>query len=224
MRIPRWKRLLSHFVEFHIESAPSRLNPHLYVSLYKGRFRLCTANAVYSFADLYDNFNKAFQRLSLDGKPIEDVLLLGFGLGSIPLMLENKYGKRYRYTGVEADESVLYLAGKYTLPALYSPIELHCADALAFVQQTPEQFDLICMDVFLDDQIPEAFVQKDFLETLRALLRPGGVLLYNRLSATQADKRLSVAFFEEAFLPVFPDGEYWDLGGNAILIGRELPV
>lgn len=220
MRVSRWKRLLSHLLEFHIESAPSRINPHLYVSLYKGRFRLCTANAVYSFADLYDNFDKAFQRLSLDGMRIEDVLLLGFGLGSIPLMLEKKYGKRYRYTGVEADESVLYLAGKYTLPELDSPIELHCADALAFVHQTPEQFDLICMDVFLDDQIPEAFAQKDFLETLRALLRPGGVLLYNRLSATQEDKRLSKAFYEEAFLPVFPGGEYWDLGGNGMLVGR----
>ena len=121
VHIPRWKRLLSYFVEFHIESAPSELNPHLYVSLNRGRYQLCTANAVYSFADLYDNFVKAFQRLQPAQLPIREVLLLGFGLGSIPLMLEKKFHCRIRYTGVEADESVIWLAGKYALPELQSP-------------------------------------------------------------------------------------------------------
>lgn len=215
--IPRWKRLLSHFFEFHIESAPSELNPHLYVSLNRGRYQLCTANAVYSFADLYDNFTKAFRRLQPAHLPIQEVLLLGFGLGSIPLMLEKKFHCQFRYTGVEADESVIWLAGKYALPEIESPLELHCTDAYTFVFSTESRFDLICMDVFLDDQIPDEFTQTDFLEALRNLLLPGGILLYNRLSATDEDKALSRVFWEEAFLPVFPQAEKWDFGGNWIL-------
>ena len=215
--IPRWKRLLSYFFEFHIESAPSELNPHLYVSLSRGRHQLCTANAVYSFGDLYDNFAKAFRRIQPSTLPIEDVLLLGFGLGSIPLMLEKKFHCRFRYTGVEADESVIWLAGKYALPEIESPLELHCADAFAFVFSTESRFDLICMDVFLDDQIPEEFTQTDFLEALRDLLRPGGILLYNRLSATDEDMALSEVFWQNAFLKVFPQGERWDFDGNWIL-------
>ncbi len=76
--IPRWKYWLSHFMELHIESAPSELNPHLYVSLTRGRLQLCTANAIYSFEDLYDNFSKTFDLFKEEFVPKEEVLILGF--------------------------------------------------------------------------------------------------------------------------------------------------
>lgn len=219
--IPRWKRWLSHFVEFHIESAPSEINPHLYVSLNRGRYQLCTANAVYSFGDLYDNFVKAFRKLQPGKLPIQEVLLLGFGLGSIPLILEKKFHCRFRYTGIEADETVIWLAGKYTLPDIKSPVELYCADAYSFVISAESQFDLICMDVFLDDRIPDDFAQPDFLEALRELLHPGGVLLYNLLSATHEDRAASEIFWRNTFLRVFPQGERWDFNGNWILMAKK---
>ncbi|MEL6944963.1 MAG: hypothetical protein AAFO82_20090, partial [Bacteroidota bacterium] len=51
--IPRWKRWWSYLSEIHIESAPNEINPHLYVSLRNGRYQLSTANAIYSYEDLY---------------------------------------------------------------------------------------------------------------------------------------------------------------------------
>jgi hypothetical protein len=77
---PFWKNLLSYFFEFHIESAPSEVNPHLYVSLSRGRYQLATASAIYSFEDLYDNFFNAFKQINLDENPIKNVLILGLGL------------------------------------------------------------------------------------------------------------------------------------------------
>ena len=91
---PFWKKILSYFFEFHIESAPSEINPHLYVSLNRGRYQLSTANAIYSFEDLYDNFFDAFKKVNLDQYPIKNVLVLGLGLGSIPLMLEKNLKKK----------------------------------------------------------------------------------------------------------------------------------
>lgn len=219
MRIPAWKRWLSWLAELHLESAPSALNPHLYVSLRRGRLQLCSANAVYSWEDLYDNFDKAFQRLPLDTLPIREVLLLGVGLGSIPQLLEGKYCRQYRYTGVEADENVLYLASRYTLPQLQSPLELHCTDALAFMQVCQDAFDLICMDVFVDDQVPDPFLLPDFLELLRARLNAGGILLYNRLGATAQDRWQAQTWYDEVFRKVFTQSECWDLGGNFMLVG-----
>ncbi len=204
-------------MEFHIESAPSEINPHLYVSLKKGRLQLSAAKAVYSFEDLYTNFGKAFEKIQLKDMP-QEVLILGFGLGSIPIMLERKLGKSYNYTAVEIDENVLYLANKYALPHLQSPIELICADALAFVQQSEEQFDIICMDVFLDDFIPEHFQYFDFLQMLSALLAPEGVLLYNMLSYLPQDVLATKVFFQDTFLKVFPKGTYVDVKGNWILL------
>ncbi len=215
--IPRWKYWLSRFMELHIESAPSEINPHLYVSLKRGRLQLSASKAVYSFEDLYTNFGTAFERVKLKNTS-QKVLILGFGLGSIPLILEQKLGKTYTYTAVEIDENVLYLANKYILPHLQSPIQLICADALAFVQQCEEQFDMICMDVFLDDFIPAYFQSSDFLQMLSTLLTPGGILLYNMLTYLPQDVIDTRRFFENEFLPFFPNGNYIDAKGNWVLL------
>ncbi|PHN00850.1 spermidine synthase [Flavilitoribacter nigricans] len=218
MRPPRWKVWLSYFVEQHVESMSSEYNPHLYVSLSNGRYQLCTANAIYSFEDRYDNYRKAFTRVDLEQLPGKDVLILGLGLGSIPLMLEKIFDQELYYTAVEIDEAIIELASKYAIPEIMSPVELICTDALAYVAQQPATFDLICMDVFLDDVVPESFEQDEFLNNLKAMINPNGLLLFNRLAATTKDKRESQQFFEERFLKIFPEAAYMDVGGNYILV------
>ncbi len=221
VQIPRWKKWLSHLFEFHLESAPSEHNPHLYVSLNRGRFQLCTANAVYSYGDLYDNFSTAFQHLDLSKLPGSRVLLLGLGLGSIPYMLEKNFGKKFRYTAVEIDESVVYLAHKYVTSELKSPIQVICADAFAYVQQCREQFDLIAMDIFLDDLVPEAFEQPEFLEQLKTLIAPDGLLMYNRLAYSDQDLECAKAFYEQTFRPAFPSGTFLEVKGNWMLLSKK---
>lgn len=216
MIIPIWKKYLSYFFELHIESAPSEINPHLYVSLSRGRYQLSTANAIYSFADLYDNFTLTFQQINLS-TTIKDVLILGFGLGSIPYMLEKKFNKSYHYTAVEIDENVLYLANKYALPVLTSPITMMPADAFAFVHYCQERFDLLCMDVFLDDIVPDNFETEYYLRQLENLLNPEGILLFNKLAATEKDRKQAAQFFE-LFKSVFPNGTYLEVNGNWMLI------
>lgn len=216
MNIPFWKKYLSYLFELHIESAPSKINPHLYVSLNKGRYQLSTANAIYSFADLYDNFSFAFQKIHLPHNNSK-VLLLGLGLGSIPYMLERNFNKNYQYTAIEIDENILYLASKYTLPYLTSSINMQCADALHFVNYCQESFDLICMDVFLDDVVPIQFEKMDFLAQLKSLLNPDGIILFNRLANTEADK-IAANKFMNIFMKIFPDGMYLEPTGNWIFM------
>lgn len=218
MQIPKWKKWLSHLTEVHIESAPSEINPHLYVSMRKGRYQLSTANAIYSYGDLYDNFVKAFERIDLEKLPGERVLILGFGLGSIPIILEKKFNKDFCYTAVEIDESVLYLANKYAIPELNSAIDFIQTDAFIYTMQTNETFDMICMDVFLDDVIPEHFNKDDFLQKLKKLLNPNGLLLYNRLALSDKDLRETKAFYHRHFQANYPNGEYLDVQGNWILL------
>jgi len=218
MQEPTWKIWLSHLAEIHVESASSEYNPHLYVSLRRGRYQLSTAKAIYSYADLYDNFVQAFQRIHFDKIPGKEALLLGFGLGSIPVILEKTMQRDFYYTAVEIDEAVIDLASRYTLPDLDSPVELICADAHAFVMQSEAQYDLICMDVFIDDTVPSPFEETEFLEQLARLLTPGGVLLYNRMTAFTKDQEQTRTFFKEKFLPVFPAGTYIEVRGNWILM------
>lgn len=218
IRVPAWKRWLSHFFEIHLESAPSDVNPHLYVSLKRGRYQLSTAHAVYSYDDLYHNFAGLFERMRLDRLPGDEVLVLGFGLGSVPYLLEQVHGIQLSYTGVELDESVIQLASAYTLPRLDSPVQLIAADAAAFVQRNERRFDLIVVDVFLDDKIPEAIQQAGFFSRVKEGLKPGGMVIMNTLAATEQDQKKSAQLFENVFRPVFPEAVAIPVPGNLMLI------
>ena len=220
MRPARWRIWLSYLFEQHLESTSSAYNPYLSVSLVRGRYQLNTANAVYSFADLYTNFRMAFQQLEIKSQPVNDVLILGFGLGSIPYMLERVFDCHFNYTAVEIDEEVLYLAHRYALPEIASPIEMITANAFDYAAQCETQYDLICMDVFLDDVIPDDFETTEFLGNLKRLLRPQGILLYNRLSYSEGDKEKSRSFLEEGFRKIFPEAFYIDTESNWILVNR----
>ena len=212
---------MSYLIELPIEKSSSSHNPFLQVSLKKGRFQLSTANAVYSYADLYDNFSEAYSKIKLDDLPIKRVLILGFGLGSIPIVLEKIFHKQYHYTAVEIDEEVLFLANKYALPEIQSSIEMICADAYSFVMQCHEVFDMINVDLFLDDKVPNQFEEDAFLQQLQRLLKNDGVLLYNRLANNNKDVEEARAFYENCFHPNFPEGTYLPVKGNWMLINRK---
>lgn len=216
-----WKWILSYLFEWHIESRSSEYNPHLYVSFKKGRYQLSTAHAVYSYADLYDNFGDTFDQIDWEKNPTKRVLVLGLGLGSIPLLLQKHLGQDFDCTAVEIDEAVIGLASTYGLPAITAPLEVICADAQAYLAQTTAKFDLICMDVFLDDVVPEDFEQQTFLAHMKDCLNPNGFILYNRLAATWHDARASEAFYKDQFLSVFPEGAYLSLKGNMMLTNKQ---
>ncbi len=221
MKIPFHKRLLSYFWEQQIESVTSEINEELSVSLIKGRYQLYTTNAIYSFEDLYYNFVGAFKQMDLEKLPGRKVLILGFGLGSIPIILESKFDAFFEYTAVEIDEAVLYLANKYAVPKIHSPIQFVCADALQFVNTTEELFDMVLVDIFLDDIIPEKFSQQTFLESLSEIINPNGVILYNKLALTDEDKKESTAFFSNIFHPVFENGVALEVKGNHMLLNQQ---
>ncbi len=220
MNQPLWRRLLSYVKTVHIETTGSGYNPYLRVVLNRGRYQLLTANAIYSYGDLYDNFSKAFEKIDLDRLEIKDVLILGFGLGSIPLILETMFQKKYYYTAVEIDPEILRLANTYVVPDIQSGIEFQLSDAATFAAFSDEKYDMICMDVFLDDEVPTELEHEDFLVNLKKMLSPDGILLFNKLSYSKKDKKNSDAFFINHFKRIFTEGVYLDVKGNYILLNR----
>ncbi len=221
MKQPAWKRLLSYATPLTLETSQSDYNPLLRVALKRGQYQLLSANAIYSYGAMYDNFVKAFQRIDIKNRTVEDVLILGFGLGSIPYMLEKVFDRKYYYTAVEIDAEVLHLANKYVVPDLDSSINFIVSDAQSFVAVCEEQFQLICMDVFLDDKVPEELQEEDFLEDVKRLLAPGGILLYNKLAYREPDKKEALHFLETRFSTVFPKAGFMDVDGNFILVNDQ---
>jgi spermidine synthase len=220
MKQPLHKRALSYLKEVHIESTDSDYNEVLDVFLVKDRYQLCTENAIYSYADKYDNFANVFKELIFEN--ISDVLILGLGLASIPWMLEHSFGKKLSYTGVEIDEEPIYLASKYVLDEIKSDIDVLNTDAYTFVAITESRYDLICMDVFIDDKVPEELETEEFAEMLSQTLADDGILVFNRLAFTEEDKKSTSDYFENVFKKIFPKATIFESGGNRMLLSRPL--
>jgi hypothetical protein len=213
-------KLGSYFVDIQLEETLSAYSGKLEVICRNGRYALCTKNAVYSYDDLYVNFRDSFQQLDLEEYGIKNVLVLGLGLGSIPLLLEKKFKKKYNYTLVEIDQKIVDLAIKYTLDELKSSYSIICVDALEYVKTCSQQFDLVAIDIFIDDQIPSAFESIEFLEDVKKVLSPNALLMYNQLTYNEVLSSKAASFFQGKFKNVFPEADFLSLSGNKMLLNK----
>ncbi len=215
------KKSLSYLFDIGIESISSDYNESLDLVLSHGRYQLLTKGAIYSYEDKYDNFKISFKKIDLDKYEIENVLILGLGMASIPIILERVLGKSYHYTGVEIDEAVIYLTSKYILDDLKSTIEIIQTDANIYMNQNTNKYDMVCMDVFIDDKIPDIFQTIEFLEKLKDSLSTNAVLLFNWLAVSREDIERVSEFYNNIFLKVFSEGQRIKLANNWMLVGEK---
>lgn len=218
MKIPLWKKCLSYIKDVHLESHSSSINPALHLLLVKGRLQLCTDNSIYSFEDQYDNFYTVFDKMIQKSWHYDSMLILGFAMGSIPKMLEDNFNQNLAYTGIEIDDVIIEMVSEYVIKSLKSSIELINTDASIYVATSTDTFDLICVDLFLDDIIPDQFKSLDFLNQLKSKLNKRGCVLYNMLGDYQSDKLKAEEYHKEIFASVFPQSSLLHTGTNYILI------
>ncbi len=221
-RFLKLKRLLSYLIDIQLDKASTLLNPVLDLSLRNGRFYLTTANAVYSYGDLYDNFLKAFQSMDLPKNGLGDILVLGFGMGSVPYMLEQVFHQKFDCTGVEADAKIVEWANDYLMPNFSNKVKLVHADASDFIVESSSLFDLIAIDLFLDDVVPDQFSKMVFLQKVQKRMKENGILLFNRLADTAVALEETKAFYETNFKKLFPQAQFLEAGGNWIIANKPI--
>ena len=215
----KMKELLSHVYEFPVEQVESKYSTILTVSYYKGRYLLSTRNAVYSFAEKYESFAEAFKKLEIQKRNIQKVLVLGYGLGSITQILNQQYNINCHYTAVEIDPVVIDLAKRYGFLPGQSKIDIFCVDAYEFLKSEQDKYDLICVDLFIDDTVPENAESDTFLHNLSRLLKPdNGLLIYSRLQSDAIQKASTNAFRRDHFKKVFSPVNEIETSGNLMLV------
>jgi len=216
------RHLFSYFFDIQIDYRSSEINDDLIVFLSKGRYQLCSANAIYSFEDRYDNFGNIFRdHLDLDLIKGNKVLVLGLGLGSVPIILDRIKKAAWDFTTVEIDEAVCELASLYGYPKIFSPIDTVIADAVIYMEACEEKFDLICVDLFVDDIMPTTALEIVFLNNLKRCLNEGGVVVSNTLAYTEDHQLKSQSFFDERYRAVFPDASLIHTHLNYMLVSEQ---
>jgi spermidine synthase len=141
------------------------------------------------------------------------VLALGFGLGSIMPLLAN-YKDEFQMTGVDIDPVIIKLARQYIAPELQKNLTLIESDAFAFInEKQPHPYDLIVIDLFIDNFVPKKFEKEDFLQNVKRHLSENGLLLYNRLANKDTEH-----FYNNTFKKVYPPGYVLSTKGNHLLV------
>lgn len=178
---------MSYFIPFSITKENTTLNGNLEIWLTKGKIILNTKNANYAFGRLHRLFQIVFKKLKIKDMNPKEVLILGFGVGSIASIIRRELKLNSHITGVEHDETLLALGDKY-FKTLDLKVDLHMMDAIDFVKSSKKQFDLIAIDLFEDNEVPNKFLTIEFLDLCCNLLSPNGILVFNTIEDNKKQK------------------------------------
>lgn len=111
------------------------------------------------------------------------MLVLGLGGGVIPRDLRH-YFPEAQIDVAEIDGAIPPIAKDYFAFAEDDKLKVHVEDGRIFVKKQlrrdePPQYDLVVLDAFNGDYIPFHLMTKEFLEELRGVLSPDGVVVAN---------------------------------------------
>jgi spermidine synthase len=146
------------------------------------------------------------------------VLVLGLGGGSIPRVFAELYPKAI-IDVVEIDPAVVQVAADWFDFKQSANVRVHTKDGRQFVKQAgvfKQSWDLIVLDAFNGDYIPEHMMTREFLQECKAVLTPNGTLVANTFSSSRlyASESATYAAVYGRFINLKHDD------GNRIIIGR----
>ena len=121
------------------------------------------------------------------GEEPKTVLIAGLGGGTLPTALHDLLPQA-RVDIVEIDPAVVAAANKYFGFATSDRLNVHVQDARVFVKRAAsrgERYDLVMLDAFGGDYIPEHLMTQEFLQETRSVLADGGVLAANTFATSR---------------------------------------
>jgi spermidine synthase len=175
---PLLLKLASYFYPITIEKSNEPC--YLELVLSKNKLILNSTNANQSNEGLKQAFHQAFHQLGVYKKTYKNILVLGFGLGSVIELLQVK-NRTENITAYENNTQVLTWLDKYYD---LGNIQLH-TDSAENLNNLGSNYDLIIVDLFLDNQCPEFLNNQAYWTQLKNHLSPSSMLIWNTLIPTQ---------------------------------------
>ena len=217
------KYLFSFLTGYTLETTSGEVNPYLEVVCVNGKIMLNAASVTYSEKGSCRVFEKSFSCLHFENKSFDKVLILGFGTGGAASLLLEKYHMHSRITGVELDHRVVELGYKYFDLSRLENVEIVYADACQHMKTNCEKYDLILVDVFVDNRVPESCESADFLHNLKTSLNEGGMIVFNKFSndaETSSSAKRLISRFQREFMNTEIQ-RFHSNGTNYILVSQK---
>lgn len=145
---------------------------------------------------------------TLKDEKFKNILVLGLAGGGVAKILRKQWPKA-QITGVEIDPLMVELGEKYMKLKKYN-VDTHIVDAREFLKNNNEKYDLILVDMYVGEHIPEMFTRKGFVKDIKTHLSKSGVAVFNRLYYDEK-RKLAMQFLKvlegqfKSVDPVYPE-------------------
>lgn len=126
----------------------------------------------------------------------QSVLIVGLGGGTIPRALRAVLPNA-RIEVVEIDPAVVRVASRYFDFAADDKTQVIESDGRVYAKRmlrAGRHYDLVMLDAFDHEYIPEHLLTREFLQEAKSLLAPGGVLAANTFSSSRLYDHESVTY------------------------------
>lgn len=148
---------------------------------------------------VFDYTQMLMATLLVKPEPAE-ILVVGLGGGSLPMALHELLPKA-RIISAEIDPAVVKAAKRFFNYRENERVLTITQDARVYLKRAVREgrrWDLIILDAFNSDYIPEHLMTREFLEEVKGALKPGGLVAANTFSASRLYHHESVTY-EAAF-------------------------
>ena len=125
----------------------------------------------------------------------KDILVIGLGGGTLTSAFA-KLLPDAEIDAVEVDKAVINVADKFFGVRGTERVHIHESDGRAFVKRAlgKRSYDLIVLDAYDEDYIPEHMLTREFLSEVRRVMKPGGVLAANTFTNSNLYDHESVTY------------------------------
>lgn len=106
------------------------------------------------------------------------VLMIGLGGGTVPYNLRRMYGSRISIDVVEPNKDMAEICRKF-LPNGKMDFNLVVSDGISHLEKAKGKYDIIMLDAYINGNIPEEFLQDDFIRLASDSLKKDGILAIN---------------------------------------------
>jgi spermidine synthase len=211
------KKLLSYLFPITVSEIETEKNGKVTVTYDFGKKMLHSQNANYSYGSLQKILEFGLHQVPVS--TFNSVLILGFGGGSVVTSLRERFGYKNSIDAVDFDATILTLAlEEFGLENDDQLTTIH-QEAFAYLQTCAKSYDLIVVDLFVDQWVPATFYTTEFWNTLQTRLTKNGHFIFNASIFGQNEKELTAL---QSHLSATFAIKRFDLvaGSNTILVGN----
>ncbi len=158
--------------------------------LYSGKDKTAQSGIPLDSKDLMlFEYNQRLVELISQSKP-KKILAIGGGALTLPSYISKKY-QDIHFDVIEPDKQLEKIASEYFNYSASDKVVIINDYGLHYLKKTRKSYDLIIIDAYLDNQMPNEIMTKKFAKLVVSALNIKGAVALNVISSLQADSAIN---------------------------------